>query len=588
MGTQSASFSGLSLPEAAVFRPTMEQFADPMKYISSISQAGMPYGIIKVIPPTGWSPPCGLDASCAQQTFCTRLQRLHLLGQGEPFPDGRSYKLQEYKVMADAFKARFPEFQPTQENLTAAAKERGLAAPQASRMSSHELLTHRMEAKYWSTIEQGTPGLEVEYGNDQDTETYSSGFLKRACFARVGSRKVGVGGMGGTTLEAQDYAVVGHAHRNTVEENPLSVGLKSSVHPRFGDSEYYRETGWNLNNMPHLPSSLLRLVSEAVGGINVPWLYMGMLFSTFCWHVEDNYLFSINYMHHGEAKCWYGVPGSDAPAFESVMKAHLHEKFKSDPDLLFQLTTMLSPSTLTAAGVNVVRTVQHPGEFIITMPRAYHGGFSLGFNIAEACNFALTEWIPWGRKAIEVYRSAAAPRASVFCHEKLMLDLARWALSPKAEFTKAQLTTIADEVHTVLRCEVRERKALDAHGFGEGCRFFVQNDADARGECVKCRKACYLSAVLCRTCGTAKMACPRHHLYLCGCDPSPHGKLLLYWHTIRDIADLEAQLRSKVAMVSTPPMKAIAAAATAYAAASERQSRPSVVTPPRHAAGVQF
>ena len=36
----------------------------------------------------------------------------------------------------------------------------------------------------------------------------------------------------------------------------------------------------------------------------VPWMYCGQLFAAFCWHVEDHYLYSINYMHHGAPKTW--------------------------------------------------------------------------------------------------------------------------------------------------------------------------------------------------------------------------------------------------------------------------------------------
>ena len=61
---------------------------------------------------------------------------------------------------------------------------------------------------------------------------------------------------------------------------------------------------WNLNILPHLPGSVLRHVSEDLNGINVPWLYYGMLFATFAWHTEDNYFASINYMHDGAPKTW--------------------------------------------------------------------------------------------------------------------------------------------------------------------------------------------------------------------------------------------------------------------------------------------
>ena len=55
------------------------------------------------------------------------------------------------------------------------------------------------------------------------------------------------------------------------------------------------------------------------------------------------------------------------------------------------------------AGVKVVRTVQHEGEFIVTFPKAYHSGFSLGWNVAEAANFAVMDWLPYGFEAAEAY-----------------------------------------------------------------------------------------------------------------------------------------------------------------------------------------
>jgi hypothetical protein len=40
-----------------------------------------------------------------------------------------------------------------------------------------------------------------------------------------------------------------------------------------------------------------------------------------------------------------------------------------------------------------------PGNFVVTWPRAYHAGFSHGYNVGEAVNFGLADWVPMGRAA---------------------------------------------------------------------------------------------------------------------------------------------------------------------------------------------
>lgn len=49
------------------------------------------------------------------------------------------------------------------------------------------------------------------------------------------------------------------------------------------DEEKYVKSGWNLNNFPKLPGSVLSYESSNISGVLVPWLYIGMCFSSFCW-----------------------------------------------------------------------------------------------------------------------------------------------------------------------------------------------------------------------------------------------------------------------------------------------------------------
>lgn len=78
---------------------------------------------------------------------------------------------------------------------------------------------------------------------------------------------------------------------------------------------------WNLNRFTPNDSVLHEMnEDEWMKGIHYSFLYIGSKGSMFSFHVEDQNLNSISYLHEGAPKVWYGVPLEDSPQFEELVK----------------------------------------------------------------------------------------------------------------------------------------------------------------------------------------------------------------------------------------------------------------------------
>lgn len=256
----------------------------------------------------------------------------------------------------------------------------------------------------------------------------------------------------------------------------------------------YAKDPWNLNVLPLRKESLLRHVQNEISGVTVPWLYVGMMFSTFCWHCEDHYTYSANYQHLGATKTWYGIPGADALKFEAALRANVPDLMEKQPNLMFQLVTMLSPQTLLKFGVRVYACDQKPGQFVVTYPRAYHGGFNQGFNVNEAVNFAPPDWVDFGTESVKVYKKFKKP--PVFSHDELLLKVATTKLTPDT----AQW--LAPHIKSMVEAEQARVEAFrhETQQMGSPVKEVRTGDLEEDAYCcTKCEALCYLSHIVEKT-----------------------------------------------------------------------------------------
>ncbi|KAJ7956116.1 Lysine-specific demethylase REF6 [Quillaja saponaria] len=363
-----------SLPLAPEYHPTLAEFQDPISYIFKIEKEASKYGICKIVPPVQPSPKktaiANLNRSLAaraassgsstskSQPTFTTRQQQIGFCPRKPRPVRRPVWQSGDNYTFQEFEAKAKAFEKNY--LKKCVKKGGLSPLE-------------IETLYWNaTVDKP---FSVEYAND----------MPGSAFAPLGAKKCREAGEG------------------------VTLG----------------ETAWNMRGVSRANGSLLRFMKEEIPGVTSPMVYVAMMFSWFAWHVEDHDLHSLNYLHMGAGKTWYGVPKEAAVAFEEVVRVHGYGG-EINPLVTFatlgEKTTVMSPEVFISAGIPCCRLVQNAGEFVVTFPRAYHTGFSLGFNCGEAANIATPEWL-------RVAKDAAIRRASInyppmVSHFQLLYDLA--------------------------------------------------------------------------------------------------------------------------------------------------------------------
>ncbi|KIK96126.1 hypothetical protein PAXRUDRAFT_826282 [Paxillus rubicundulus Ve08.2h10] len=362
------------------------------------------------------------------------------------FDEGEEHSLSSFQARDLEFRRRWWASHPP-----AHKSPPDLNDPTVNYVGNTLVTEHDVENEFWRLVQSPNETVEIEYGADVHSTTHGSAMP-------------------------------------TMESHPLDLASKDP---------------WNLNNIPILADSLLRYIKSDISGMTVPWTYVGMVFSTFCWHNEDHYTYSVNFQHWGESKTWYGIPGEDADKFEAAIKSEAPDLFEAQPDLLFQLVTLMNPRRLTDAGVRVYACNQRAGEFVITFPKAYHAGFNHGLNFNEAVNFALPDWLPYGRDCVQRYREHR--KLPVFSHDELLVTITQQSQSIKTALW------LEPSLREMTERELGSRNVARSAGMVE--RLEGEDRPEDQYQCTYCKVFCYLSQVTCHC--KNEVVCVQHVKQLC-------------------------------------------------------------------------
>ncbi|TRY94328.1 hypothetical protein DNTS_016633 [Danionella cerebrum] len=299
-------------------------------------------------------------------------------------------------------------------------------------------------------------------------------------------------------VEQRDCHVA--VHYGKVDTNTHGSGFP------VGKSEPFSKHGWNLTVLPNNSGSILRHLG-AVPGVTVPWLNIGMVFSTSCWSQDPNHLPYIDYLHTGADCIWYSIPAEEKSKLDKVV--HTLLQANGTPGLqMLEKNVMISPEVLCREGIKVHRTVQQSGQFVVVFPGAFVSRVSCGYSVSETVHFATPQWMNLGYEAAKDLKCRKI--AKPFSMEKLLYQIA--TTEAKRE-NKLMLSTISSLLKDLRNIEMKQRQELYEAGLLSSARYCShdtsQSPADTRKKarkwlslesserrCQMCQHLCYLSMVV--------------------------------------------------------------------------------------------
>ncbi|AET38998.1 uncharacterized protein Ecym_3520 [Eremothecium cymbalariae DBVPG len=354
-----------------VFIPSWDEFKDFYKYMSSIDEYGMKSGIVKIIPPKEWleqleEPP---RVETLQGISIRSPIQQHISGSKGVFVVQNVEKQKCYNIIQ--WKDLSMDYQLPDLRGRMGSQSPQLVAKTEVERSGNDVggggggRTKSSGIKlrnYEAFTEHDFKQFQATYNADNLAQYDDEGYLR--------------------SLESYYWKTLNFT------EPIYGADTLGSL---FRDSL----TEWNVSRLPNLLDHL----EEKVPGVNQSYLYAGLWKASFAWHLEDQDLYSINYLHFGAPKQWYSIPQEDSQKFFKFMKEQFPEESGQCKEFLRHKMFIVSPKVLERNGIRCNSVVHRQHEFMVTYPYGYHSGFNYGYNMAESVNFALESWFKIGEKA---------------------------------------------------------------------------------------------------------------------------------------------------------------------------------------------
>ncbi|KAM9914565.1 hypothetical protein OXX59_002272 [Metschnikowia pulcherrima] len=390
-----------------VFEPTMAQFRDFYKYNKAINAYGMKSGIVKVIPPREWQ--ADLEGMYTDENLSKIVIKNPIV--------------QNMNVTA-GYKGVYSCQNVERQRTYNISQWKGLAQ-QASNMPP----AHKNNRRGSSPVKAETK---------HDTEPEERVHTRRRSRAKE-SPIINDVLRGDFNIDASEFT-----HDRCDELESLYWKSLGYAEPMYGADmlgSLFRDNieSWNVAKLPNL----LDLMDERLPGVNDAYLYAGLWKATFSWHLEDQDLYSINYLHFGAPKQWYSIPQSQNGKFFRLMSEIFNEDYKNCAEFLRHKTFLASPQFLERNGIKCNKIVHRQGEFMITYPYGYHAGFNYGYNLAESVNFALDDWFEFAKKTRKcecIGDSVGINHEQIYCKYKGIPYTTREEI-PKAKATKRRASS---------------------------------------------------------------------------------------------------------------------------------------------------